>query len=296
MAETRIFASPLARRLAEQNNVNLSVVTGTGPQGRIVKRDIEDYQANGGVSAPFGGNKIAPARPTPFEPACDEIPISNMRKVIASRLSESKQTVPHFYVSADVDIDALLSARKYLNDLGDGAYKISVNDMVLKAVAVALKKVPAANQAWTDNGYVKRFKAVDIAVAVAIPDGLITPIIRNADYKSMVDISQEMKQLAGKARSGKLVPEQFQGGTVSVSNLGMYGVKQFNAIVNPPQACIVAVGAGSEQAVVKNGKLSIATVMNVTLSVDHRVVDGSVAAEFLAAMQQALQQPVALMV
>ena len=295
MTETRIFASPLARRLAEQNNINLSVVTGTGPHGRIVKRDIENYQATGGTAA-FAASRAAPTRPTPFEPAFDQVPLSNMRKVIASRLSESKQQVPHFYVSADVEIDALLSARAYLNDLGDGAYKISVNDMVLKAVAVALKKVPAANQAWTDNGYVKQFHAVDISVAVAIPDGLITPIVRNADYKSVIDISQEMKQLVNKAQAGSLKPEEFQGGTVSVSNLGMYGVKQFSAIVNPPQACIVAVGAGSAQAVVKNGQISVATVMNVTISADHRVVDGSVGAEFLAAIKQVLQQPVALMV
>lgn len=296
MTHTRIFASPLAKRLAQQGNINLSTVTGTGPHGRIVRRDIEDYQAHSGGGAIFGASRTAPDRPTPFEPTYTEVPMSTMRKVIASRLTESKQQVPHFYVSADAEIDSLLSARKYLNDLGEGAYKISVNDMVLRAVAVALKKVPLANQAWTDKGYIKQFNAVDIAVAVSIPDGLITPIIRNADYKSVVEISQEMKELAGKARSGGLAPEQFQGGTVSVSNLGMYGVKQFNAIVNPPQACILAVGAGTQQAVVKNGQLSVATVMNLTLSVDHRVVDGSVGAEFLSAIKQALQEPVALMV
>ena len=293
MSENRIFASPLARRLAQQNNINLASITGTGPHGRIIKQDVEDFQANG-AGAIFGASKVAPARPSPFEPAYTEIPVSNMRKVIASRLTESKQQVPHFYLSSDVEIDALLSARKYLNDLGDGAYKISVNDMVLKAVAVASKKVPAANQAWTNQGFVKQFKAVDISVAVSIPDGLITPIVRDADYKSIVEISTEIKALAQKARSSGLQPEEFQGGTISVSNLGMYGVKQFNAIINSPQACILAVGAGEQRPVVKNGQLSIATVMNLTLSVDHRVVDGSVGAEFLAAIKEVLEQPIAL--
>lgn len=295
MTENRIFASPLARRLAEQNTLDVSAITGTGPHGRVIKRDIQDFLENGGATALFGTGKVAPSRPTPFEPAYKEIPLSQMRKVIATRLLESKQQIPHFYVSADVEIDALLSARAYLNDMADGAYKISVNDIVLKAVAVALKKIPEANRSWTDEGFVKQYSAVDISVAVAIPEGLITPIIRNADYKTIVEISQEMKDLASKARAGELKPEQFQGGTISVSNLGMYGVKNFSPIVNPPQACILGVGAGMQQPFVKEGLLSVATVMNLTLSVDHRVVDGSVGAELLSVIKETLEQPISLM-
>ena len=289
-AQGRIFASPLAKRIAEQKGLNLSNITGSGPKGRIIKMDVENAKVGGMPSM----SATAPARPTPFEPAYTEIPVSTMRSVIAKRLCQSKQEVPHFYVSADVEIDKLLSARKYLNDIADGAYKVSVNDMVLKAVAVALRKVPEANVSWAET-MVKAYSAVDVSVAVAIEGGLITPIIRNADYKSLVEISTEMKELAGKAKSGSLTPEQFQGGTVSVSNLGMFGVKQFNAIVNPPQACIVAVGAGMQKPIVKDGQLAVGTVMNLTISADHRAVDGAVAAQFLSAIKEALEEPVALM-
>ena len=290
MKEKRIFVSPLAKRLAEQKGLNLENIIGSGPRGRIIKMDIENAKIN--VSA--NNMSSVPSRPTPFEPSYTEVPVSTMRGVIASRLSQSKQEVPHFYVSADVEIDKLLSARKYLNDMADGTYKISVNDMVLKAVAVGLRKVPDANVSWADS-VIKAYNAVDVSVAVAIEGGLITPIVRNADYKSVVEISTEMKELAGKAKSGRLTPEEFQGGTVSVSNLGMFGVKQFNAIVNPPQACIVAVGAGTQKPVVKNGELAVATVMNLTISADHRAVDGAVAAQFLSAIKEALEEPVALM-
>ena len=289
-AQGRIFVSPLAKRIAEQKGLNLSNITGSGPKGRIVKTDVENAKVGGMPSM----SAIAPTRPTPFEPAYTEVPVSTMRSVIAKRLSQSKQEVPHFYVSADVEIDKLLSARKYLNGIADGAYKVSVNDMVLKAVAVALRKVPEANVSWAET-MVKAYSAVDVSVAVAIEGGLITPIVRNADYKSLVEISTEMKELAGKAKSGSLTPEEFQGGTVSVSNLGMFGVKQFNAIVNPPQACIVAVGAGMQKPIVKDGQLAVGTIMNLTISADHRAVDGAVAAQFLSAIKEALEEPVALM-
>ena len=289
-AQGRIFASPLAKRIAEQKGLNLSNIIGSGPKGRIIKMDVENAKVGGMPSM----SAIAPARPTPFEPAYTEVPVSTMRSVIAKRLSQSKQEVPHFYVSADVEIDKLLSARKYLNGIANDAYKVSVNDMVLKAVAVALRKVPEANVSWAET-MVKAYSAVDVSVAVAIEGGLITPIIRNADYKSLVEISTEMKELAGKAKSGSLTPEEFQGGTVSVSNLGMFGVKQFNAIVNPPQACIVAVGAGMQKPIVKDGQLAVGTVMNLTISADHRAVDGAVAAKFLSAIKEALEEPVALM-
>lgn len=294
--DTNVFSSPLARRIAKQNNLSLSNISGTGAKGRVIKSDVENAIANGTASQASSASQ-APvvAKPVdviddPFQPEHEKVKVSTMRGVIAKRLSESKQSVPHFYVSSDVVIDELLSVRKKLNDKADGKYKISVNDMVLKAVAVALTQVPEANVSWAGD-IVKQFNSVDVAVAVAIDGGLITPVVRNTQSKSLIEISNEMKELADKAKKGSLMPEQYQGGTVSVSNLGMYGVKQFNAIINPPQACIIAVGAGSEKAISKDGKVVSATVMNLTMSVDHRAVDGAVAGDFLKALKNALEQP-----
>jgi pyruvate dehydrogenase E2 component (dihydrolipoamide acetyltransferase) len=222
-----------------------------------------------------------------------------MRKTIARRLQESKQFVPHFYLTIDCEIDRLLKAREEINAAapkeGKGAFKLSVNDFVLKACAAALKQVPAANASWSDDG-VKMYKSADISVAVAIPGGLITPIIRNAEDKRLSDISNEMKGLAARAKDGKLKPEDYTGGSFSLSNLGMFGIKDFAAIVNPPQGCILAVGTGEQRAVVKNGQLAIATVMSCTLSVDHRVVDGAIGAEFMAAFKKLIENPLSMLV
>jgi pyruvate dehydrogenase E2 component (dihydrolipoamide acetyltransferase) len=298
----RIFASPLARRLAEQSGLDLSRVAGSGPHGRIVKSDVEAAAASGGAkAAPAARPTSAPtpaaaviAGPTPHR----VVPHTTMRKVIAKRLTESKQTVPHFYLTVDCEIDALLKGRAALNaaapEKGDGTYKLSVNDFVIKAVAMALKKVPAANASWSDEGMIL-YDRVDVSVAVAIPGGLITPIIFDAANKGLVQISGEMKVLAQKAKENKLKPEEFQGGTISISNLGMYGTKQFEAVINPPQSCIVAIGAGEQRAVVKNGQLAVATVMSCTLSADHRAVDGAVGAEFMAAFKKLIEEPLGML-
>ncbi|EGO96931.1 2-oxo acid dehydrogenase subunit E2, partial [Acidiphilium sp. PM] len=226
------------------------------------------------------------------------IPHSSMRKVIAKRLQAAKQTIPHFYLSMDVELDALLKLRAELNAQspkeGPGAFKLSVNDLIIKAVAVALRRVPAANASFTEEAMI-RYHDVDISVAVAIPDGLITPIIRKADQKGLAAISNEMKDLAARAKAGKLKPDEFQGGSFSISNLGMYGISSFSAIINPPQGGILAIGAGEKRPVVKGEQIAIATVMTVTLSCDHRVVDGAVGAEFLAAFKSIVEQPLGLM-
>ena len=295
----RVFASPLARRMAQQAGIDLAALKGTGPHGRIVKADIEAAMAGGVEPA-------AAARPTlaaPSGPGARQSaeslgmsytlqPNSNMRKVIARRLSESKQTVPHFYLTIDCEIDDLLAARKRINE--EHGLKISVNDIVIKAAAMALKKVPAANASWDDEG-ILLYDHADISVAVATPSGLITPIVKAAESKGLEAISAEMKDLAGRARDGKLKPEEFQGGTFSISNLGMFGVREFAAIINPPQGCILAVGAGAQQPVARDGALEVATVMSCTLSVDHRVVDGAVGAEFLAAFRRFVENPVAML-
>ncbi|MSP67998.1 MAG: pyruvate dehydrogenase complex dihydrolipoamide acetyltransferase [Alphaproteobacteria bacterium] len=300
----RVPASPLARRMARQAGLELAALSGSGPGGRVVKADIEAALA-GASSAPAPAAaaaappRMAPAadiRPAPFAPGAQvtEQPNSTMRKVIARRLTESKQTVPHFYVSIDCQIDALLRIRKELNQrLGD-AGKISVNDFVIKGAALALRKVPAANASWSESATLL-YGTVDISVAVAIPGGLITPIVRNADHKGLQAIAAEMKSLAERARAGKLLPEEYQGGSFSISNLGMYGVREFAAIINPPQACILAVAAGEQRPVVKDGALAIATVMTCTLSCDHRVVDGAVGAEYLAAFKRLLEDPLTMM-
>lgn len=297
MAQTgtdRVFATPLARRIAGQNDVNLHVISGSGPRGRIVKADVESVMASGGAKP---ANRSLPASPqlSGFEPAYDVMETSTMRKVIAARLTESKQTVPHFYLTVECNIDALLAARKRLNAHGGDDYKLSVNDFVIKAAACALKRVPEANASWI-NDQIIQYKSVDVSVAVAIDGGLITPVIRGSDTKSLATLSTEMKDLASRARQGKLAPQEFQGGTFTISNLGMYGIKEFAAIINPPQACILAVGAGEERPVVKNGALGIATLMSCTLSVDHRVVDGAVAARLLSAFKEIIEDPYLMLV
>jgi pyruvate dehydrogenase E2 component (dihydrolipoyllysine-residue acetyltransferase) len=302
---SRIFASPLAKRLAQQHGLDLSRVVGSGPHGRVVKSDIDKVAAGGTAKAAPAGAKAPPAAPSVpgfqafGEPEFELHPHSMMRKTIARRLQESKQFVPHFYLTIDCEIDRLLKVREEVNagapKEGKGAFKLSVNDFVIKACAVALKQVPAANASWSDEG-VKMYKSADISVAVAIPNGLITPIIRHAEDKRLSDISAEMKDLAGRAKGGKLKPEDYTGGSFSLSNLGMFGIKDFAAIVNPPQGCIMAVGAGEQRAVVKNGALAVATVMSCTLSVDHRVVDGAIGAEYLAAFRKLIENPLAMLV
>ena len=313
----RIFASPLARRLAAQNGLDLAALAGTGPHGRIVKRDIDKALAEGiGKAAPkaLEAPKPAAAAPAPaagpsddqilklFEDGSYEVqPHDGMRKTIAKRLTESKQTVPHFYLTVDCELDALLALRAQLNGAaptdkdGKPAYKLSVNDMVIKAHAMALKAVPTANASWTDSGMLMHRHA-DVGVAVAIDGGLITPIIRRADEKTLSTISNEMKDLAARARDRKLQPQEYQGGTTSVSNLGMFGIKDFCAVINPPHATILAVGAGEKRAVVKDDALAIATVMSVTLSTDHRAVDGALGAELLQAFKQLIENPMGMLV
>ena len=285
----RIFASPLARRMAQQAGIDLGAVNGSGPHGRIVKADIEVFRTGRAPAAPA-------ARPPemPGAPAFDVVPLTSMRKVIARRLTESKQQVPHFYVSIDCEIDALLDMRARLNGAADGTYKLSLNDFVIKTAAIALAKVPAANASWFDDG-IRRYRQADISVAVALEDGLITPVIRDAGAKGLKTISDEMRELAERARDGKLMPEEYQGGTFSISNMGMYGVKDFAAVINPPQGCILAVGAGEPRPVVKDGALAIATVMSCTLSVDHRAVDGAVGAAFLAAFKKLIEDPLTML-
>ncbi|MCZ8147999.1 MAG: pyruvate dehydrogenase complex dihydrolipoamide acetyltransferase [Roseomonas sp.] len=298
----RAVASPLAKRMASQAGLDLSRVRGSGPNGRIVKADVEAALAKGpapqaAAPAPAARMPAAPVN-TAALGAHSAVPHSTMRKVIARRLSESKQTVPHFYVSMDIELDALLALRGQLNAAspkdGAGAFKLSVNDMIIKAAAVTLRRLPKVNASWTEDATLL-YDDVDISVAVSIPDGLITPIVRKADQKGLVAISSEMKDLAARAKSGKLKPEEFQGGGFSISNMGMYGVRDFAAIITPPQAGILAVSAGEQRPVVKDGALAIATVMTCTLSVDHRIVDGALAAEWIAEFKRIVENPLSLM-
>jgi len=302
----RIFASPLARRMAAQAGVDISKIAGSGPNGRIVKADVDAALSRGPApvatvapaAMPAPAAAPRPAAPVAITAPHTAVPNSSIRKVIARRLAESKATIPHFYVSTDVEIDALLKIRADLNARspkdGPGAYKLSVNDLVIKATAVTLRRFPNVNAMWTEDA-ILQLHDVDISVAVSIPDGLITPIVKNADIKGLAAISTEMKDLAARAKSGKLKPEEFQGGGFSISNMGMYGVRDFAAIINPPQAGILAVSAGEQRPVVKNGALAIATVMTLTLSVDHRVIDGALAAEFLQALKRNIEDPLSLM-
>lgn len=306
-AGDRIKASPLARRIASQKGIDLSAVKGSGPNGRIVKADVESFQpgaaapaaaaapAPAAAKAPAAAPAAAPSYAPPADVPFEEVKLSNMRKTIARRLQESKQTVPHFYLTVDCEIDALMKVRKELNSrLEKEGVKVSVNDFVIRAVALALKKVPAANVQFAgDKMY--WFKRQDVSVAVAIDGGLITPVVKDAGSLGLAEISKQVAQLAEKARAGKLAPEEYQGGTFSVSNLGMYGIKQFEAVINPPQACILAVGAGEQRPVVKDGALAVATVMTVTLSCDHRAVDGAVGAEFLQAFKRLIEDPLLML-
>ncbi|WP_108659378.1 pyruvate dehydrogenase complex dihydrolipoamide acetyltransferase [Acuticoccus kandeliae] len=319
----RVFASPLAKRLAAEKGIDLSAVAGTGPHGRIVKRDVEEAKpgaakpapaaAPAPAIAPAAAAAKAPAAAAPvgmsddqiramFEPGTyREIPHDGMRKTIARRLTESKQTIPHFYLSVDCELDALLKVRTEINNGaptdkdGKAAYKLSVNDFVIKALALALKSVPLANATYTSTARLVH-EGVDVGVAVAIPDGLITPVVRKADQKTLSTISNEMKDLAKRARDKKLQPSEYQGGSTAVSNLGMFGIREFAAVINPPHGSILAVGEGAQRPVVKDGAIAIATVMTVTLSVDHRVVDGALGAETLQAFKGLIENPMRLFV
>ena len=325
----RRFASPLARRLAGERGIELAAVNGSGPHGRVVKRDVEAARA--GSAAP-SANRPAPApaatqgmvqsggtsTPAPLatqlavqalpdtqilalydKTSYEVVPHDGMRRIIAQRLTLSKQTIPHFYLNLDCRLDNLLAARERLNARapkdGRGAYKLSVNDFVIKALALALQQVPAANATWTEQGML-RHKRSDVGVAVAVEGGLFTPVIRHADLKTLSEISNEMKDLAKRARNKRLAPNEYQGGTTSISNLGMYGVKSFDAVINPPHATILAVGSAEKQPVVVGDKLEVATVMAITLSCDHRVVDGAIGADLLAAFKSYMEDPVRMLV
>jgi len=299
----RVFASPLARRLAKEAGLDLGQITGSGPHGRIVKADVEKAKAApkpAAAAAPAPAAALAaPAKPAPQEagPAYVEVPNSSMRKVIAKRLGAAKRDIPHFYLTVDCDIEALLALREQLNGRspeGDGAWKISVNDFVVRAVALAMRAYPNANCSWTDEA-IRYYQTVDVSVAVATPNGLITPIVKNADQKGLAAISNEVKYLAKRARDGKLTPEEYQGGGFTISNLGMFGVKDFAAIINPPQACLLAVGAAEKRPVVKDGALAVATMMSCTLSIDHRAVDGAAGAEYLQVFKRLIEDPIRMM-
>ncbi|MBS7699344.1 MULTISPECIES: pyruvate dehydrogenase complex dihydrolipoamide acetyltransferase [unclassified Chelatococcus] len=315
----RVFASPLAKRLARDGGIDIAAIAGSGPHGRVVERDVKAALAGGAAKpAPAAAAPAAQAPKTAatplaagmadeqvkklFEPGSfEEIPHDSMRKTIARRLTESKQTIPHFYLSVDCELDALLALREQINAAapkdGEGkpAYKVSVNDFVIKALAVSLIRVPDANVSWTDSAML-RHKHADVGVAVAIPGGLITPVVRKAETKTLSTISNEMKDYAARARTRKLKPEEYQGGSTAVSNLGMFGIKDFSAVINPPHATILAVGAGEKRVVVKNNAPAIATVMTVTLSTDHRAVDGALGAELISAFKQLIENPMGMLV
>ncbi|MBL8770200.1 MAG: pyruvate dehydrogenase complex dihydrolipoamide acetyltransferase [Phenylobacterium sp.] len=308
-AEGRIFASPLARRLAEQKGVDLAAVQGSGPHGRIVKADIDKAQPGAAKPAPAAAEAPPAAKPAPAAAprehktleqmgiapgSYDLVPLDGMRKTVARRMTDSFRDVPHFPLTVDIELDALLAARARINQiLEKDGIKVSVNDMVMKAAAVALKRVPEANASYTPEGIAMHHHA-DIAMAVAVPGGLITPIIRAAETKGVGQIATEAKDLAERARTKKLKPEEFQGGTFSVSNLGMFGIKTFASIINEPQGAILSVGAGEKRPVVRGDELAIATVMSVTLTCDHRVVDGAVGARWLAAFKALIEEPLTM--
>jgi pyruvate dehydrogenase E2 component (dihydrolipoamide acetyltransferase) len=289
----KIKASPLAKRIAKEKNVLLSQIKGSGPRGRIIKEDVFQFLNNDGAAKNAGIHRNLQE--------FYAVKNNNIRKVIARRLLESKQTVPHFYLSCEFNISKLQELRSAINQAaevdtsGNPAYKVSVNDLIIKATAMALKKVPSANSSWTEDA-ILIYNNIDIAMAVAIDGGLITPIIKNADQKTIQEISFETKQLAKKAREGKLLPEEFQGGSFSISNLGMFGIDNFSAIVNPPQSCILAVARSVEKPIVEHGQIKIASMMNVTLSSDHRAVDGAVGAEFLKALRHYIESPILMLI
>jgi pyruvate dehydrogenase E2 component (dihydrolipoamide acetyltransferase) len=311
--QTRLFASPLARRLAKEAGIDLGAVKGSGPHGRIVQADIATAKAGGVSKAPAAPSTPAAATPALAPGMADQqimklyepgsyavVPHDNIRKIIARRLVEAKQTIPHFYLTLDCEIDALLALRGDINAAaprdkdGKPAWKVSVNDLVIKALALALQRVPDANVTWTESGMLHH-KRSDVGVAVAIPGGLITPVVRNAEMKRISDISNEMKDLAARARVRKLAPQEYQGGSSAVSNLGMFGVKDFAAVINPPHATILAVGSGEERPIVRQGKIEVATVMTVTLSTDHRAVDGALGAQLLSAFKALIEKPAGML-
>ncbi|MEE1613204.1 pyruvate dehydrogenase complex dihydrolipoamide acetyltransferase [Microvirga sp. CF3016] len=317
----RVFASPLAKRIAKDAGIDIASVQGSGPHGRIVEKDVRAALQGGGAkpaAAPAAAAAPAPAA-KPAAPqlapsmgadqvkamfeagSYEEVPLDGMRKTIAKRLVESKQTVPHFYLSLDCELDALMALREQINAAagkdkdGKPAYKLSVNDFVIKALAIALQRVPAANAVWAEDRILK-MKHSDVGVAVAIEGGLFTPVVRKAEAKTLTAISAEVKDMAGRARNRRLKPEEYTGGSTAVSNLGMYGIKDFQAVINPPHGTILAVGAGESRVVVKNGAPAVVQAMTVTLSCDHRVVDGALGAELLAAFKQLIENPMGMLV
>ena len=306
----RIFSSPLARRLAKEAGIDLARIAGTGPHGRVVARDIEAAKEGKGLKAPPAAAPVPAIAPTLSdekvralyeEGSYEVIPHDNMRRTIAQRLTASTQTIPHFYLTIDCVIDKLIVAREEINASapkdkeGKVAYKLSVNDFVVKALALALQKIPDANVSWTESGMLKH-KHSDVGVAVALPGGLITPIVRNAETKSLSAISNELKDMVARARARKLKPQEYQGGTSAVSNLGMYGIKDFTAVINPPHATILAAGAAEERAIVRNGQIIAAHVMSCTLSCDHRAVDGALGAQLIGAFKTLVENPVMMVV
>ena len=304
-AGARIFASPLAKRMAAEAGLDLAAIKGSGPRGRIIKADVEAAKQAPPAAKPAAAPQAAKpapaaapaAAPQPFETPYVEVANSTMRKVIARRLSDSKRDIPHYYLTIECNIDPLLELRDKLNARtgeGPAAFKLSVNDFVIRAVALALRAYPDANCSWTDEA-IRFYQTVDVAVAVAAPNGLITPIVRNADAKGLAAISNEIKHLAGRARESKLMPEEYVGGGFTVSNLGMYGIKEFAAIINPPQSCLLAVGAAEKRPIVKDGALAVGTMMSCTLSADHRSVDGAKGASFLKVFKGLIEDPLTML-
>ncbi len=304
-AGARIFASPLAKRMAAEAGLDLGSIKGSGPRGRIIKADVEAAKQAPPAAKPAAAPQAAKpapaatpaAAPQPFETPYVEVANSTMRKVIARRLSDSKRDIPHYYLTIECNIDPLLELRDKLNARtgeGPAAFKLSVNDFVIRAAALALRAYPDANCSWTDEA-IRFYQTVDVAVAVAAPNGLITPIVRNADAKGLAAISNEIKHLAGRARESKLMPEEYVGGGFTVSNLGMYGIKEFAAIINPPQSCLLAVGAAEKRPIVKDGALAIGTMMSCTLSADHRSVDGAKGASFLKVFKGLIEDPLTML-
>ena len=289
----RIFASPLARRIAADSGVDLTALTGSGPHGRILRRDVE--AAAGTPASLRPASPAASPAAVPASPGASHTePNSQMRKIIAERLQQSKATAPHFYLTVDCEIDTLLESRRMMNDRAPEGVKISVNDLIIRAAAMALIKVPKANASWEGDN-TRLFHHADIAMAVAVDGGLVTPVIWAAEQKGLAEIATTSRDLATRAREGRLAPEEFSGGSFTISNLGMYGIREFAAVINPPQGAILAVGAGEERPVVRNGQLAVATVMTVTLSADHRVVDGAVGAEWLQAFKGFIEAPVTML-
>jgi len=308
----RIFASPLARRLAKEANIDIARIAGSGPHGRVVARDVAQAKAGGGLRAPAAAAAPGVAAPAPtlsdekirafYEPGSyDVVPHDNMRRIIAQRLQQATVTIPHFYLTVTCTIDRLLAAREDINstapkgDDGKPAYKLSVNDFAIKALGLALVRKPDTNVTWTESGMLKHHHA-NIGIAVALPGGLITPVVRNVDEKSIIAISKEMKDLAARARARRLKPEEYQGGASAVSNLGMYGIEEFTAVINPPQTTILAVGTGEQRPVVQDGKVAIATQMKITLSCDHRAIDGALGAELIGEIKRFIESPTAMLV